>query len=313
MMARRRGSRSRMPKTSKSSRLKPGNRGGGRQEHESIVRQLSPGCSVRVNLGRLTVGTIRIPRENSMHRHRLAPARRAVPGGRGRGCPPSAQDMAVVREEPHGPQAQERPDGADLPPAGRAGVLVLHPRRRRRGAGGPRDHRPGAHVRAHGVQGHDASSAPPTTRPKKTALAKVDAAYHAYDAERRKPGGRPGEAGRAEEGVQGRAGRRRPVHREERVRRDRRPRGRRRHERVHQLRSDRVLLLAPGQQGRAVGLPRVRRASSIPCSASSTRSATSSWKSGACAPRASRSAACSSSSSRPRLSRTRTSSRSSAT
>ena len=78
------------------------------------------------------------------------------------------------------------------------------------------------------------------------------------------------------------------------------------HERLHGRRRDRVLLSACRRIAWSCGPISNPSASSIPCSASSTKSATSSTKSGACAPRAAPSDACSRSSWRPRSPRIRT-------
>ena len=78
----------------------------------------------------------------------------------------------------------------------------------------------------------------------KVALAKVEQTYAAYEAERIKRVGQdPQKLAQLQEGVAGRHRRRRQVRHQEPVWRDRREPRRRRHERLHQLRRDRLHVL----------------------------------------------------------------------
>ena len=116
-----------------------------------------------------------------------------------------------------------------------AGVLVLHARRcrvrRRRCQASPASRTCSSTWRSRGPT----RSAPANYAEEKTALAKVEETYAAYDRRAaQEPVGRDEKKlAAAREGVEGRDRRSRQVRREERVRRDRRPRGRRRPERVH--------------------------------------------------------------------------------
>ena len=88
----------------------------------------------------------------------------------------------------------------------------------------------------------------------KVALAKVEQAYAAYEAERiKRIGQRSAEAGAAAERVAGRHQGRRQVRAQEPVRRDRGEPRRRGHERLHQLRRNRLHVLDAVEHDRAVG------------------------------------------------------------
>ncbi len=162
-----------------------------------------------------------------------------------------------------------------------------------------RRQRPRPHVRAHGLQGHRPRSAPPTTPPKKLALAKVETAYAAYDAEYRKRVGQdPAKLASSSKHFQDAAGRSAEVrHPQPVLRRSPKQNGAVGLNASTDGRLHPVLLEHALQPPRTLGLPRKPAASAIPSSASSTRSATSSRKSAACASTPTPSAAWSSSSS----------------
>ncbi len=153
-------------------------------------------------------------------------------------------------------RAAERVDVHHLRAPRRAGLLVRHPGRRRRRAGSEGHDRAGPHVRAHGLQGHPrhrhhrlGQGRPGAREDGRRLHGLAEGQGHARHRSER--------ARKAPEGVRGRADRGAAVRQAERVRRARQPRGRGRHERRHQLRRHHLLLLAAGEQVRAVRLPRV--------------------------------------------------------
>ncbi len=154
------------------------------------------------------------------------------------------------------PRPAERVDVHHLRAPRRAGLLVRHPGRRRRGPGSEGHDRPGAHVRAHGVQGHARHRHDRLGQGR--AGARQDGRRLHGLAEGQGRARRRSERGReAAAGLRGGADRGPAVRQAERVRRAGQPRRRRRHERRHQLGRHDLLLLAAGEQVRAVRLPRV--------------------------------------------------------
>ena len=163
----------------------------------------------------------------------------------------------LVREAPHGAHPAQRVHVPDPRAPRGARLFVRDPCRRRVGPGGARHHRAGAHVRAHGVQGHAAAR----HEGLREGEGRARGTRGSLPGLRTSPRGRetrPGRGGPAAEGLQGEGSGRPGVRGRQRLRRGALARGWGRPEREHQRGGDDLLLLAADQQVRAVCLSRVR-------------------------------------------------------
>ena len=196
-----------------------------------------------------------LPRRNTGgNRETLSLSSRA-PDDRGRR---SRAGSGLIREAHHRAQARQRSDRHRHGASRSSGLFVRHVRERRIGPGSPRHHRPGPHVRAHGLQRLRQSR---HLELRGRARGAAEGRRHLRRLRPRPP--RSGQPRRREnrgagQGVEGGGGRRQQVRRPQRVQQDHRPRRRHRRQRLHRRRRDGLLLLHALEPGRAVGLPRLR-------------------------------------------------------
>ena len=123
---------------------------GARRLHPEVLTMIRP---TQIPAARHPAAPSRRPPPSPLRRRRSAgagrPPRRRLDPARRRPGP------RLLRGPDHGAPGGQRLDLHHRRAAGGAGLLLRHLRQRRLGPGGPGDHRPRPHVRAHGVQGHD--------------------------------------------------------------------------------------------------------------------------------------------------------------
>gem|GEM_PF-5575097 len=171
---------------------------------------------------------------------------------------PARAGSGLVRKAHHRAQTRQRPDrnrhGAPRSPR----LLVRNDRERRVGSGSTGDHRPRAHVRTHGVQRHRQSRHVELHGGVGRAGESRRGVCRLRPRAPRSRQPRRREDRFARQSVEVRHRRRAEIRSAERVQQDRRPLRRRRRERLHEHRRDRVLLLAAVESRGALGLSRLR-------------------------------------------------------
>ena len=203
---------------------------------------------------------------------------------------PAARPGPQVVRRPHDrPRPAERLDVHHLRAAGRAGLLLCDPRRRRRRPGPQGPDRHGAHVRAHGLQGHARRRHDRLREGEARARGDGSGLSGAAARARRAPARRKSDR-EAHQGLRGRPDERAAVRETERLRRADLARGRRRASTPAPARTPRSTTTTCPRTSSSSSPISSPSASGGRSSASSTRSATSSSRNGACGPRASPSA-----------------------